>query len=363
MRVEYRPNPCSSPQSAARPQNWGKNKQTHPSQSIILSSNTSNIFFISCPFQKIFIAMGVPTEALQRQRRKKRPSLSLEHLTLLYFQTLYLPHFLSILSNLKSYECVNGSFTKLFELHPQYSNVQRSWTPKHKLSCFNCYHGTLVPFTSKGHIWTDLSDLGGIGCAKWRATTSLLGALKATEGCLQIHAYFSDRPSYLIGFPSTRHQRDGVQGVASESKNALIQKPPEHRSPRQHNEPIYQVHDSSQWSDSKMKTDGKKGCTTTIKDNLHSSWEAQQHLRPKGRGIFLRDQILLNFAHDSCSRNLLRCLLRVWRSSVFFSSASAPVGFFGGGWPIFATWRIFLPKKEKKLWFVGIFFRHFSSEN
>jgi hypothetical protein len=70
--------------------------------------------------------MGVPTEALQRQSRKKRPSLSLEHLTPLYFQSLYLPHFLSILSIVKSYMSVSTEALQTFKLHPQYSNVQRS---------------------------------------------------------------------------------------------------------------------------------------------------------------------------------------------------------------------------------------------
>jgi hypothetical protein len=112
-----------------------------------------------------------------------------------------------------------------------------------------------LPKTISGQIWAIWVALD----APSGGLQHLLGALKATEGCVLIHAYFSDRRSYIIGFPSTQHQRDGVQGVASESKHALIQKPPEHRSPRQHNEPIYQVHNSSQWSDSKMQTDGKKG--------------------------------------------------------------------------------------------------------
>ncbi len=216
-----------------------------------------------------------------------------------------------------------------------------------------------LPKTISGQIWAIWVALD----APSGGLQHLLGALKATEGCVLIHAYFSDRRSYIIGFPSTRHQRDGVQGVASESKNALIQKPPEHRSPRQHNEPIYQVHDSSQWSDSKMKTEGKKGCTTTIKDNLHSSWEAQQHLRPKDRGFFSMTR------SSSISRMILvlaTSCLACWECEEargFFLPRVPQWVFLEAGVANFRNLANFSSKKRKKIVICRFFFRHFSSEN
>ncbi len=212
-------------------------------------------------------------------------------------------------------------------LQKNLNSIRNTTTSKDlELQNTNCHVLTAItehlppsrPKTISGQIWAILVALdapnGGL--------QHLFGAQKATEGCLLIHAYFSDRPSYLIGFPTTRHQRDGVQGVASESKHALIQKPPEHRSPRQHNEPIHQVHDSSQWIDSKMKTEEKKRESSAQQQwkITYIALEKRNIIYVQRPWIFLHEQIVLNFAHYSCSRNLLPCLLRVWRSSVFFAS-------------------------------------------
>ncbi len=99
-------------------------------------------------------------------------------MTPLYFQTLCLPHFLSILSNLKSYECVNGSFTK------KLNSIRNTATSKDlELQNTNCHVLTAItehlppslPKTISGQIW-----------AIWVALDAPSGGLQHLLGALKL---------------------------------------------------------------------------------------------------------------------------------------------------------------------------------
>jgi hypothetical protein len=141
-----------------------------------------------------------------KQRSKKRMNLFKEKKTFrpIYFQISYLPHFLFVLNNLKSYGNTIWSFT-----NPFWSAKTIKWRPKilstimqtgHMCKPTSCHDPLHLKKTYLVHFFINLNDFCCIKCAKWRVI-KWFWAPKETKQCTKIYKYFSLKYQHV--YPST----------------------------------------------------------------------------------------------------------------------------------------------------------------